>query len=476
MSAMTPISAMPAATTRPVNRRSFLRNLGVLGAGISLSSLPLGFAEAAAAQTGGERSLVCVFLAGGADSFNMFVPRDHQEAGQTHATYSSTRGAFAVPANQLLPVGDGAFGLHPQLSALAGISGSGRLATIANVGPLARPTSRTDVLERRSIPQSLFAHDAQQKLWQTGRSGLADDMGWGGSIAAAVANGSEVPGAFSINGSNIWQNSAVAAAARLSPTVRIERLLGYDASLRSWIPSFGGVEAVLHGALQSADRSSNAFDQVAANNVRQSITTTSVLQEATAASEANDVGMTGIGANRLALQLQQVARLIKNRDALGMPRQVFFVRMGGWDTHRVQQQLFPVLLGQLDQALGSFQTALDDLGVAESVTTFTASDFGRTLTINGDGTDHGWGGHAFVMGGAVNEGLYGTFPSYSTSNNPDDVTENSSDFAGRLIPTTSVAQYGATLSRWMGLSDPQLNSAFPELENFTSNDLGFLSS
>ena len=464
-----------APRTRPLDRRGFLRNLGLLGAGISLSSLPIGFADAAAAHTGGARSLVCVFLEGGADSFNMFVPRDHRTAGQTHATYSSTRGAFAVPASQLLPVGDGAFGLHPELTSLAGIADSGRLATITNVGPLARPTNQTDVVERRSIPQSLFAHDAQRKLWQTGRPGLADDVGWGGSVAAAVANGSEVPGAFSISGSNIWQNSAVAAASRLSPTVRIERLLGYDASLRSWLPSFGGVEAVLGKALAVADRSTNAFDQLAATNLRQSITTTTALQDATADSAANEVGMEDIGGNRLAMQLEQVARLIKNREALGMPRQVFFVRMGGWDTHRIQQELFPILLAELDQALGSFQTALDRLGVADSVTTFTASDFGRTLTINGDGTDHGWGGHAFVMGGAVNKGRYGTFPSYSTNNNPDDISSNARDFAGRLIPTTSVAQYGATLSRWMGLSDPQLTQAFPELENFDASDLGFLS-
>lgn len=460
----------------PLDRRRFLRNMGLLGAGITLSSLPLGFAEAAAAQTGGARSLVCVFLAGGADSFNMLIPRDHSTVDQTHATYASTRGAFAVPARELLPIGNGDFGLHPGLQSLATIADSGRMATVTNVGPLARPTSRTDFLERRSIPQSLFAHDAQQKLWQTGRSGLADDMGWGGSVAAAVANESDVPGSFSLNGSNIWQTSAVAAASRLSPTVSIRRLLGYDASLRSWIPSFGGVEAVLDAALTEASQSSNVFDQLAATTIQRSIVTTTELQLATDDSDANDVGMDDIGGNRLGRQLQQVARLIKNRDELGMPRQVFFVRMGGWDTHRVQQQLFPLLLAELDQALGSFQSALDDLGVADSVTTFTASDFGRTLTINGDGTDHGWGGHAFVMGGAVKAGRYGTFPSYSTSDNPDDVTPDASDFAGRLIPTTSVSQYGATLSRWMGLSDTQIEDAFPELSNFARNDLGFLAS
>lgn len=456
-----------------MDRRRFLRNIGLFGAGITVSSLPLGFTSQAAAQTG-SRSLVCVFLAGGADSFNMYVPRDHTTAGQTHAVYAATRGAFAVPAGELLPVGDGSFGLHPRLAALAGIARSDRLAVVTNVGPLARPTTRADYLARRSLPQNLFAHDAQQKLWQTGRPRLTGDDGWGGSIAAAVANGSAVTPSFSINGSNIWQNSAVAAAARLSPTVRIERLLGYDATLRGWIPSFEGVETVLADARATARRSTNELDRVAVESIDASIATTAALQEATAATAANEVGMADVGGNVLGLQLRQVARLIKNRDALGMPRQVFFVRMGGWDTHRVQQQLLPILLGQLDQALGSFQTALDELGVAESVTTFTASDFGRTLTINGDGTDHGWGGHAFVMGGAVRPGSYGTFPDYSTTNNPDDVGEDGRAFAGRLIPTTSVSQYGATLARWMGLSDGQLRAAFPDVSNFPTDDLGFL--
>ena len=461
---------MPAPT---IGRRRFLRNAGMVGAGVTLSVLPFEFASQAAAQTGA-RSLVCVFLAGGADSFNMYVPRDNRATGKTHAVYAATRGSFAVPAGDLLPVGDGAFGLNPGLASMASLAGQDRLAVVTNVGPLARPITRADYLQGRAVPQSLFAHDAQQKLWQTGNDRVTGDEGWGGSIAAAVAEGAAVTPSFSLAGSNIWQNSATAPAARLSATVQIERLLGHDASLRRWIPSFEGVESVLTDAITETRRSSNELDRVAASSIEQSIATTTALEEATEASDANDVGMDDINGNRLGMQLRQVARLIKNREALGMPRQVFFVRMGGWDTHRIQQQLFPILLQELDEAIGSFQAALDALGVADSVTTFTASDFGRTLTINGDGTDHGWGGHAFVMGGAVRSGAYGTFPSYATSNNPDDVTDPGRPFAGRLIPTTSVSQYGATLARWMGLTDDQLTRAFPQLGSFPTSDLGFL--
>lgn len=457
--------------TRNISRRTFIAGAGA--ATVSLTSLPLAFMPAANAQQG-ERSLVCVFLAGGADSFNMYIPLDNQTAGQDHATYQRTRGVFAVPANQILPVGNGDFGLHPALTGMADSASSGRLAVVTNVGPLDRPTTRADYLAQRSIPQSLFAHDAQQKLWQTGHVTTTSDQGWGGSIAAAIAGQAAVPPSFSISGSNSWQASVDTRYSRLSPTQPIQRLAGYDPELWNFFPSLDGVAPVLQVAMAAAARSGSQLDRAAGRTVEQSIAATDALLEATADSEQNDVGMDDIGGNGLGQQLQQVARLIKNRDELGMPRQVFFVRLGGWDTHNNQAERLPVLLGALDQALGSFQRAIDAMGVADSVTTFTASDFGRTLTINGDGTDHGWGGHAFVMGGAVNGGAYGTFPSYAVENNPDDVGENSRDFAGRLIPTTSVAQYSATLARWMGLSEQQLDVALPPLSNFADRDLGFL--
>lgn len=461
-------------TTRPgISRRGFLGLAGAGAATVTLTSLPVSFMPNAAAQ-GGSRSLVCIFLQGGADSFNMYIPLDNAGVGSDYDTYQGTRGIFAVPANEVLPIGDGSFGLHPAMTDFAGLAASGRLAVVTNVGPLARPTSREDYLARRSIPQSLFAHDAQQKLWQTGQVTTTSDQGWGGSIASAIATDASVPPSFSLSGSNSWQASVDTRYNRLSPTVAIQRLAGYDPSLWNFYDSLDGVAPVLQVAIADAARSGNQLDRAVSRTIEQSIATTDALREATADSEANDVGMGDVAGNTLGEQLEQVARLIRNRDELGMPRQVFFVRLGGWDTHNNQAERLPVLLTALNQAVGSFQRAMDNLGVAESVTTFTASDFGRTLTINGDGTDHGWGGHAFVMGGAVNAGAYGTFPSYALENNPDDVGENSRDFAGRLIPSTSVAQYSATLARWMGLSEQQLDVALPPLVNFAERDLGFL--
>ena len=177
-------------------------------------------------------------------------------------------------------------------------------------------------------------------------------------------------------------------------------------------------------------------------------------------------------ANRLETQLHLVARLIAARESLGLSRQMFFVRMGGWDTHSNQNERFPVLLNELEGALAPFTRALDALGLGDSVTTFTASDFGRTLTSNGNGTDHGWGGHAFAFGGAVQGGnLYGSMPDFSMNNNPDEASDGNG-FAGRLIPTLSVNQYGATLARWMGVEDAALDGVFPGLANFAQRDLG----
>ena len=453
------------------SRRSFLKGLGMAaGAGVTMAALPQAAFPQPAAGQGGARSLVCIFLYGGADSFNLYVPRDHNVAGQDHATYRATRGGFAVPAGDLLGIHDGAFGLNPGLPGLAAIAASNRLAVVQNVGPLIRPTTRADFLGSVTMPQSLFAHDAQQKLWQTGRPKVSLDTGWGGAIASASAGGLVAP-AFSLGGSIPWLSSESVGYSRLSSTVSIERMLGYDASLRGWIDSFEGLQSAMEIGLSEAGQSTNPFDQAASESIDRAVTVTEQLQDVT---QNTDVGM-DVNPRSLGGRLETIAKLIAARDQLGMSRQVFFVGLGGWDTHGDQAGRFPALMEEFDSGVAAFQDALDNnLRVADSVTTFTASDFGRTLTSNGDGTDHAWGGNAFVWGGAVSSGRYGTFPSLSITNNPDDTTDERGNFAGRLIPTTSIAQYGATLGKWMGLGPGQLDQAFPELANFETTDLGFL--
>jgi len=445
-----------------LNRREFL--IGA-GAGITLTALPLSFASKAAAQTGA-RSLVCIFLEGGADSANMYMPLNSTQPGRTYDDYAAARGDFAVPRANITPLGAGNYGLNDQLPGIAALLNEGRGAVVRNIGPLQQPTTRDDFVSEISLPQTLFAHDAQRKLWQTGRPTLAPSEGWGGAISAAVNADAEVAPSFSIRGSNVWQTAQGAPYTRLSDTVAVEPLRGYDTR---------GITEVLQISLDAAAASDSLIQRVLGDSLGHVIVTTRELQEATADTEANDVGITGIDGLRLGQQLEQVARLILNREALNMPRQLFFVRIDGWDTHGDQATRFPVLLDEFDRSVTAFQGAIDRMGKSDSVVAFTASDFGRTLTSNGDGTDHGWGGHSFVFGDPVIGGEYGRMPDFSLVDNEDDTGDRDGNFGGRWIPTTSVTQYGATFARWMGLDDTQIDQAFPELVNFEpARDLGFL--
>ncbi len=455
-----------------LSRRRFIQGAGLAAVSVSMTSLPRFLVSPAAAQTG-PRTLVCLFLAGGADSFAMYLPRDHAEAGSTYADLQRVRGQFVPSAGSLLPIGDGSFGLNPGLGNLAEMANQDRVAVVRNVGPLVRPTTPADVAAGRSIPQDLFAHDAQQKQWQTARPVNSADQGWGDSITAAIHSGSALYPSFSINGNSRWASGSLADYTGLSPNTSVKPLIGYDWSRRRWIPSFEQVESIMTNSVAAAGNSSNVLDQAAANVIARSTVASRELEQALN-QRVGDIDMGDVQGTPLGAQLRRVAVLIHNREMLGMSRQVFFVRLGGWDTHRLQLEQLPILLNQFDRAVGSFYRALDGLGLSDSVTTFTASDFGRTLTINGDGTDHGWGGHSFVMGGAVRGGDYGTFPSFAVNNNPDDIPDRNGNFSGRIVPTTSVSQYGATLARWMGVPDSRLATAFPELSNFSESNLGFL--
>ncbi len=425
------------------------------------------------------RSLVCIFMAGGADSFNMFLPNELDTPGSTYSTYAATRGDIAPTQNSLLPVGNGDYAFHGGLPGLRALYEAGNVAVVGNVGPLVRPTTPSDFEAARSIPQMLFAHDAQQQLWQTGASSVGGaNVGWGAQIGSRIAGcdpSATVAPSISIAGSNLWQTSATDPYLRLHPTRSLARLGGYDPTVRSWIPSTGSQVAAMDTILTDAAMGSHPLVSLASQSIRRSYNTTIALEDVTSNTAENEVAMGGYGNNGLAAQLHQVARLINARDRLGQSRQVFFVQMGGWDTHSDQNERFPPLLSELDEAISQFQYALgpDGMDLADSVTTFTASDFGRTLTTNGNGTDHAWGGHSFVIGGDVKGGqIYGRLPNFSTTNNPD-VLADRNGFSGRVIPKLSVNQLGATLARWCGVQESQLPEMFPDLSNFPLTDLNF---
>jgi len=452
---------------KTVSRRSFLRQASALPflkympAAGALASSGVYAADCSPSQ---RKSLVCVFLLGGADSFNFVVP-----GGNQYDEYARTRGALAVPSSQLLSADDaalGEFSFNRALPNLHSRYNSSELAVISNVGNLIRPTTQASFLASTSLPQSLFAHDAQQKLWQTGSGKLADAFGWGGSIAEGVAscNPAAIGTSFSVNGSNTWLNNRQENYISLSSTAAIALMQGHLSSVRT--------SDVLGDLLAQAKAQTSPLKSEVANSITRAVDASDGLAAALAAHPLSGFSPQTV----LERQLHLVARLISAREQLNMNKQVFFVALGGWDTHSNQLDRLPPLLAELDSGLGKFQDAIDGLGKRNSVTTFTASDFGRSLTSNGDGSDHGWGGHAMVMGGAVDGGkVVGEFPSFSATNNPNDASSGG-DFAGRIIPEISVTQYGATLANWMGLSAAEQNQILPNLSNFGVKNLGFMKS
>jgi len=461
-----------------LGRRQFLRRATAasVAAGVTMTGLRTSPADAVTCGPLGNRSLVCIFLNGGADGFNMYSPLDTSQSGSTWDTYAATRGPMALARGSLLPAGNGDFGFNPDLPAFAELYNRGDLAVVSNVGPLTGPTTPADVQAGRRLPQSLFAHDAQARLWQTATATVGGAaQGWGGQIAEAVDgcdNNALVSAAISALGSSVFLSTANGGALRLTPTQSLRRMGGYDPTQSTWYPSDqrARVASALRTALDAAGSSPSELERLVAGTTEQAIITNAELEDVT--SSPIDMARGG----DLQAQLRLVAQLINNRERLGMTRQVFFVTMGGWDTHGDQNRRLPVLLRELNAAVGAFQDALgpSGLNVADSVTTFTTTDFGRTLTSNGDGTDHAWGNHAFVIGGSVNGGQhFGEIPSFATVNNPDDVGTGRA-FGGRLVPQFSVGQYGATLARWAGVEDSELNAIFPDLREFDTRDIGFM--
>lgn len=470
----------PSLTPR-LGRRQFLRGAAAASvtAGVTMTGWRTSPAEAAICGTPDDpRSLVCIFLDGGADGFNMYAPLGTDQAGSNYDTFAATRGNMAVSRAALLPAGNGDFGFHPDLPVFQDLFNRGDLAVVSNVGPLTGPTTPADVQAGRRLPQSLFAHDAQARLWQTAAATVGGAaQGWGGMVAEHIGDcdaSAVVNSAISALGSSVFLSTAGGGYLRLTPNNTLRRMGGYDRTVRGWHPQDqrDRVAAALDQILDASDSSRSELERLVARTTRQAVITNAELEDVT----ASELDMGNVSGNPLRAQLRLVAQLINNRERLGMTKQVFFVYLGGWDTHHEQATRLPILLTDLNDALGAFYGAIGPggLGLADSVTTFTISDFGRTLTSNGDGTDHGWGNHAFVVGGSVDGGRhYGQIPSFATVNNPDDVGTGRA-FGGRLIPSISVGQYGATLARWVGVEDAALDGIFPDLRQFDQRDLGFM--
>lgn len=446
------------------SRREFLRKTACAAVGYgAMSSAVLDLCTMSAlAQSGGYKALVCVFLFGGNDANNMLVPL----AGSDYTAYAAARGAIALPQATLLPLAvqnanGRAYAFHPSLAALQPLFDQGRVAALCNTGPLVAPLTRAEYLARtKAVPRALFSHSDQQIIWQTSVPDGQVATGWGGRMADLL---------YPLNG-----NNSVSMSISIGGTNRFQ--VG-ETVFQYQVGTSGPVSLSNYQAPPSTQAESRAIDRILARqypNVFESeyraVTRTAIdndlrLRGALASAPAL---ATVFPTTRLASQLRMVARLIQIRASLGVSRQVYFCSSGGYDTHGDQLVDQSALLRELGDAMAAFYAATIELGVAQDVTTFTASDFGRTLATNGVGSDHGWGNHHLVMGGSVRgANLYGHFPTLAI-NGPDDTG------LGRWIPTTSVDEYGATLAKWFGVAASDMTLAFPNIGRFAAPDLGFM--
>jgi uncharacterized protein (DUF1501 family) len=460
------------------NRRRFLQSTlalpAMMGGGSMLGTLA-GF-NAQAFDRSGYRALVCVFLFGGMDGHDTVLPFDtasYDDYGQVRSdllnVYAAQPGGSSRLREALLPLetasaspGGREFALPPQLAGLHQLFGQGRAAVVGNVGPLIEPTDRAGFINgAATVPARLFSHNDQQSTWMS-FAPEGSQIGWGGRFGdtafRAGSNAEPVFSQISLSG-----NSVFLTGDRVSPFQ-----VGTDGvpAIQLIEASGAGLGPLLrdHFATAGADRS-NLFERDFVDISRVTLEANDKLESALQGSTPLD---TAFPASGLGAQLQAVATGLSLRESLGMTRQVFFVSLGGFDTHSAQANTLPALQQDIGDALAAFYAATEELGIADQVTTFTAADFGRTLTVNGDGTDHGWGSHHFVVGGAVKGGdIYGDIPVAQLGHDQDAGN-------GRLIPTLSVEQFAEPLGRWFGLSQDELHAALPNLANFSTASPDFI--
>lgn len=455
---------------KTMNRREFLKKssaaVAVSAAFAHYPGMAYSQAMGTAAPFPDYKALVCVFMFGGNDSYNMVVPRSNAE----YTVYANTRQNMALAQNDLLPInpltpGIADYGMHPSMGGVQTLFEQGRAAFINNVGPLIEPTTKDQYFSQSvQLPPQLFSHRDMQDQWHSLKGVATSNTGWAGRIADAirqnVAN-QQLATNVSLSGSSLFQSadetvSYVTGKTGPLPFTGFARPGDFNDLFVEQRQAF---ERLLDGPYDTV------YERGFAEVQQRAVDTVDLINDTLAqAPVINAV----FPQSQLGKQMRTVAQMIAVRDILQMERQIFFVAAGGFDSHDDQVQNQPGLLGDISDSIKAFYDATVELGIADSVTTFTQSDFGRTLTSNGDGTDHAWGGIQFVVGDAVmGQEMYGLYPDVALGSD-DDVG------GGRFIPTTSADQYAATLARWFGVDSADIPGVAPNINNFAVQDIGFL--
>ena len=477
----------------PAGRREFLKRMGAfssLGVAGPLTMNLAGIGAASAAGPSDYTALVCLFMFGGNDHHNMLIPYDITP----YNTYAAARGGLqsaggialdrtALRSTILTPStvqATGAqFALSPQMGALKTLFDQQKLAVLPNIGPLITPTNRTQYLtSSHPKPPKLFSHNDQVSVWQA-YAAEGTRQGWGGRIGDLLASqnaGSTVFTAISASGNTVFLSGQDTLQYQVGTSGATRVSAGYTTSGTETTNLFGSIPgaAALRNMISDQSRT-HLLERDHASIAKRSTDAASNVIAALNTIPTTTAGIalpTALASNRLARQLQVVARLIGAQAALGVKRQVFFVSIGGFDTHDNQIASQATLHASVADSMKYFYDATVALGKENNTTLFTASDFGRTLASNGDGSDHGWGSHHFVMGGGVKGGdFYGTMPEVRIHTTASPHMQDVGN--GRFIPTTSVDQLSATLGRWMGVSNSDLATIAPNIANF-NNDMGFM--
>lgn len=483
---------MNSETVSDQSRRAFLQKSSLMAAAGAAAPWALQLAamgEAAAFNGDDYKALVCVFLYGGNDYANTVVTYDEA----SHRRYADIRAAGAGSAAggivlsraaladtalkpvQALPEGR-QYALHPSMINLAGLFNSGQAGVQLNVGPLVVPLTRQQYESQAyPMPPKLFSHNDQQSVWQSS-SPEGSTIGWGGRLGdiAMPSNSQSLFTCISVTGNSVFLSGqdALQYQCSTSGAIKVRALQEAD-----WL--FGNHAGMRSTLLNMIQQNRTHVLQNEYNNVMRR----ALAAEGKVSDALSSVNLgTAFADNNLSRQMRMVARLIGARQRLGVKRQVFMVSLGGFDLHDNLVARQPGLLQEVDQAISSFYKATVELGVSDKVTTFTASDFGRTLTSNGNGSDHGWGSHHFLVGGAVKGArFYGEAPPVSASDSKDPQDQWHVG-QGRLLPRTSTDQFAATLGRWFGVEEDELARILPNLRNFGKSagrldyptDLGFL--